>query len=366
MRERSESGVHHDVLRDISTSISTACREASDGTYQPGASFTVTSLFDVLRRQKPVRRRGTGNYEDMALLYEEIWLYGPSSAMTLGHKKERIIALLLADAGARPSDIARLYRTFEGWQTQMDFYDKGVRVRFFYPKEVVPGSSRNNATGYYFSSWVDIRNTSPPAISTPECLRDFINDSSSDEFATSHIPELDAETQPLLYGKKSSGRFQPASVDHISNVAKATLREAGMHSMTTRSIRGASPSKIVQLFPDLLPHALKLGRWTNPRTFVNHYQGKVNLVSTRTPPTAIKDNLQQILRWGFQPRPPPHVSATEYMLGPNHWLRRTVPNLGRVEAFDKGVYTIISKGASKELYHYELMAAISAARDSAT
>ena len=99
--------------------------------HQPGWSFTVTSLFDVLRRQKPVRRKGTGDYDDVALLYEEIWRYGPSSAMTLGHKKERIIALLLADAGARPSDIARLYRTFEGWRMQMDFHNKGVKIRFF-------------------------------------------------------------------------------------------------------------------------------------------------------------------------------------------------------------------------------------------
>ena len=191
---------------------------------------------------------------------------------------------------------------------------------------------------------------------------EFLDSSFSDEFATIHIPELDSESQPLLYGKRAKGQFQPASVDHISNVAKATLGEAGMHSMTARSIRGASPSKIVQLFPDLLPQALKLGRWTNSKTFVNHYQAKVSLVTSRTPPVTMKNNLQQILRWGFQPRPPDLVSALEYMLGPDHWLHRTVPNLGRIASFDGGVYSVVSGDVTKELYHYELMSAISVAR----
>ena len=362
LRGLSDSGTHHDVLRDISTSISMACREASDDRHRPGAAYTVTSLFEVLRRQKPVRRRGTGNYHDVALLYEQLWLYGPSSAMTLGHKKERIIALLLADTGARPDDLSKLYRAYDGWQSQIDFCDSGVRVRFFYPKEVVPGSARDNATGYYFSSWVNVRSTTPVEISTPECLRDFINESSSEEFMTTHISELDADTQPLLYGKLTAGKYQPASVDHISNVAKRALLWAGMHSMTARSIRGASPSKIVQIYPDLLPQALELGRWTNRKTFLNHYQAKVNLRSKETPPAACKDNLQQLLRWGFKPRPPPNVSAQEYMQGPDYWLNQTFPGLGRVTGFNEGVYTISTGGADKDLYHYELMAEISTAR----
>jgi hypothetical protein len=45
-----------------------ACVEASDQQFQPGKSYTVTKLFEGERRRKPTRRRGTGEYSDMALL----------------------------------------------------------------------------------------------------------------------------------------------------------------------------------------------------------------------------------------------------------------------------------------------------------
>ena len=90
-----------------------ACVEASDQQYQPGKSYTVSKLFEGERRTKPTRRRGTGEYSDMALLYKELWRYGPTGAMTMGQKKKRIVALLAADSAARPSDIARLFRVFE-------------------------------------------------------------------------------------------------------------------------------------------------------------------------------------------------------------------------------------------------------------
>ena len=60
LRLRSQEGIHHDVLRDISTSISMACVEASDGQHQPGKSFTVTSFMEGERRHRPVRRKDTG------------------------------------------------------------------------------------------------------------------------------------------------------------------------------------------------------------------------------------------------------------------------------------------------------------------
>jgi hypothetical protein len=39
LRKRADEGTHHDVLRMISTSISMACVEATDGRIQPGTSF---------------------------------------------------------------------------------------------------------------------------------------------------------------------------------------------------------------------------------------------------------------------------------------------------------------------------------------
>jgi hypothetical protein len=101
-------GIHHDVLRDVSTSISMACVEASDQKFQPGKSHTVSNFFEGERRNKPTRRMGTGDCSDVALLCSEMWKCGPSSAMAIGQKKKRIVALLAADSAARPSDVARL------------------------------------------------------------------------------------------------------------------------------------------------------------------------------------------------------------------------------------------------------------------
>jgi hypothetical protein len=152
-----------------------------------------------------------------------------------------------------------------------------MNVRFFYPKEVVPGSSRNNAAGCCFSTWVEVKDTAPLEISTPACLRRFFDASAGDDFAITEVPPLDTSAQSFVHARKVDGKFQPASANHISNVVKSGLAAAGLNTMTARSLRGASPSKIVQFSPDLLDQALKLGRWTNPKTFRNHYQGPVDL-----------------------------------------------------------------------------------------
>ena len=292
LTEQSAKGVHHGILRDVSTSISMACVEASDQQYQPGKSYTAAKLFEGERRRRPIRRAGTGEYSDVALLYEEMWRYGPSSALTVGQKKKRIVALLAADSAARPSDIAKLFRSFDTWRQQIVFTSWGVKIRFFYTKEIVPGSARDNATGYWFTSWVTIRKTMPMSISTPEILKDFLESTSGSDYAMQHIPELDCDTQPMVFARKRSGKWQPASVDHISNLVKESLRQAGIDSMMMKSIRGASPSKVVQLFPDLMEEALALGRWTSRKTFCNHYQAPVQLTTTEPPPTTLKSNVQ--------------------------------------------------------------------------
>ena len=364
LRMRSNEGTHYDTLRDISSSISMACVEATDGKLQPGKSHSVTTFLHGERRAKPVRRLGTGEYSDVALLFQEIWLYGPTSALTLGHKKARAILCLAADTAARPSDIAKLFRIYNGWRQQIVYTTNGMKVRFFFPKEVDPGSSRNNATGYYFSSWVEVRDTTPVEISTPACFRDFLDSSSGPEYESEEIPLLDTSAQAFVYGQKRNGVFRKASVDHIAKVVKNGLDEAGMSPMTAKSIRGASPSKIVQLFPDLLSEALKLGRWTTQKTFNNHYQAPVKLLSSTIPPDSIKGNLQQILRWGFEPAPPLHVSARDYMKGPEFWVSKTIPRLGTIKEFDEGLYTVVASGGQSSFYHYELMAEVSKSRSS--
>ena len=339
-----------------------ACFTATDGRIQQGNAPSVKHTLAVLRQRKPPKKHGADNYKDPALLYQDAWLYGPTEALTLGHKKEVAAILCAADMGCRPSDLAKLFRVFDGQHRQIEFTDFGMRVRFFFPKEVDPGSSRRNATNYYFSKWVSVFSTEPREISTPEVLRNFLDSTSSPEFGVTHIPELNVEAQPVFYGRKRDGIYGPASVDHISNMVKTRMRAAGMGSMTARSLRGASPSKIVQLFPTELQTALNLGRWTTAFTFHTHYQGKVDLVSTQAPPPSTISNPQQILRWGFQPQPPPGLTAAEYMHGPSFWVGKHFPRLGTVSAFEDGIYTVDAPGGPSSLYHFELMTAVAKSR----
>jgi hypothetical protein len=55
------------------------------------------------------------------------------------------------------------------------------------------------------------------------------------------------------------------------------------------------------------------------------------------PPTHMKGNLQQLLRWGFRPEPPPRISAAEYMRGPGFWVGKVIPSLGKIASFDEGI-----------------------------
>jgi hypothetical protein len=176
----------------------------------------------------------------------------------------------MAEMACRPSDLTKVFRTFDGWRQQIVFKTDRVRIRFLFPKEVDPGSSRKGSTAFYFSSWVDVRCTTPKSISFPELLRECMDMSSGSEFVVEELPLLNCSAQALFFGQKKNGKFQVASVDHVSNMTKSLLQETGMGAMDARIIRGASPSKIVYLCPDLKEAALRLGRWTNQKTFENH------------------------------------------------------------------------------------------------
>jgi hypothetical protein len=229
----------------------------------------VSKIFEGERRNKPTRRVGTGECSDVALLCSEMWKYGPSSAMTIGQKKKRIVALLAVDSAARPSDVARLFRVSEGWQQQIVFTSWGVKVRFFYTKEIVSGSSRTNSTGHCFTTWVNINKTEPAEILTPGLLRDYLGCTSGPEHATQCIAELDTNAQPIVFARKRSKKWQPASVDHTSKLVCESLQESGMEAITMKSVRGASLSKLAQIFSDMEPQAIALGRWTEPKTDKN-------------------------------------------------------------------------------------------------
>ncbi len=57
-------------------------------------------------------------------------------------------------------------------------------------------------------------------------------------------------------------------------------------------------------------------------------------------PTAIINNPQQVLRWGWTPQAPAGVSVAEYEKPPSHWVGKTIPNLSKVTVFENGDYMV--------------------------
>jgi hypothetical protein len=264
----------------------------------------------------------------------------------------------MIDTAARPSDFHRLFRTMTGRNAQIRFEGNDMSIRYFWSKEVDPGSSRTNSTNTYFSSWVKVHGTVPRCTDTVETMKTFLRRTSDPTlYATVNIPELQLASQPLVYARLERGMLQHASVDHISNIVKRAIKDRQMGNMMTAHIRGASVSKIVQLVPELIDQALALGRWTTPYTFRNHYQAPV-LGNWPAVPNSIRKNPQQVLRWGWTPTPPEGISIAEYEKPPKHWVGKTIPSLGKVESFDNGDYMI----NGQHLHHWQFMQLLSDAR----
>ena len=341
-------------LRNISSSISKACQEATDGRLRPGASLSVTSILKGFR-QAGGRPQKQDPYGDVKCLYQAAWSYGPDAALSQGHLKEKLLWLLAADTAARPSDLWKLFKTDKGRHRQVQWMPDGVQIRYFWPKEVDPGSSRSNSSSVYFSKWVKVHNTNIPGISTPQCLREFMRRTDEPElYQQEFISEIQLSAQPMFYARLKDGKYQRASIDHISNVISSGLKWANMRGMTPKSIRGASPSKIIQLCPSSEAAALALGRWTTPKTFYNHYQGPVHQC-----PTDVKKlrsaNPQQILRYGFTAPTPTGVTVAEYMRPPDHWIGSDFTGFGKVISFSDGLYTVQKGRISRELLHWDFM-----------
>jgi hypothetical protein len=176
-----------------------------------------------------------------------------------------------------------------------------------------------------------------------------------------HVPQLQQMCQPLVFSTSRQGKLKAASVDYISHIVRDAIIRMRMGTMQTAHIRGASTSKVVQLVPTAEAAIMKLGRWTTPYTFRNHYQAPV-LGTWAKVPTQLEQNTQMILRWGFQPTPPPGVSATDYVKGPKFWIGKTIRNLGKIVEFDleTGLYRL--EDPPSEYLHWTLMTAIAEAR----
>ena len=364
LQAENRRGVRHASLKDACASVSVACMEASGATVNLGANHCVTRLMkDIRLREAPqgrkheMQRKGVG---DVVLLLQEAYLYGPNEALCLGHLKEKLLLALIVDTGARPSDIHRLFRIRSGHNSQIKFTTKDgaecMEVRYFWPKEVDPFSSRSNSTNVWFSSWVTVF-CSKPKEACSHCIMKFFLEASSDpnDYASVHIPELEMDAQPLIWALRRKGKLQRASVDHISNVVDDGLKASGLSHMSCQSIRGATTSKIVQCAPTFRPEVLKMGRWTTDETFKKSYETEVVRVPRLDDECA--SSCQQILRWGFDPPLPRGISLEDYVKLPDHGVGRTF-SCGKILKFDDGVFSVRKSRKVSSLFHFELMQAI--------
>ncbi len=162
-RER-DAGASFASLKDASTSISMACWEATDGDIALGDKESVKRFLKSVRIHEPAghRKQLAPSYHDVAALFQEAWEFGPNEALCEGHLKEKHLILLMVDTAARPSDIhLRLFRTTAGRNAQIRFEAKDMFIRYFWSKEIDPGSLRSNSTNIFFSKWVKVCGTVP-------------------------------------------------------------------------------------------------------------------------------------------------------------------------------------------------------------
>ena len=169
-----------------------------------------------------------------------------------------------------------------------------MQIRYFYSKEVDPGSARQNSSNTYFSSWVPVFGTVPVEIDTVTVMKDFLRRTTDAHlYQQVHVPQLQQMCQPLVFSTSRQGKLKAASVDYISHIVRDAIIRMKLGPMQTAHIRGAATSKVVQLVPTAEAAIMKLGRWTTPYTFRNHYQAPVQ-GTWEDVPTHLHQNMSRI------------------------------------------------------------------------
>jgi hypothetical protein len=218
LRRERERRASHPSLKDASASVSIACAQASDGQVQLGAQDSVIKYLKYVKQNEVPTATRMVIYPDVAKLIQIAWEFGPNDNLGLEALKH----------------IWRLYRTAYGKYRQIEFVGH-IQIRYYWPKEVDPFSSRTNATNTWFSQWVVIKGTTPPSTDTVACLREFLARSTDPElFASDYIAQLGSSAQPLIFARSKDGRRQRCSVDHISVIIKRALASAKISTMKPR------------------------------------------------------------------------------------------------------------------------------------
>ena len=114
------------------------------------------------------------------------------------------------------------YRTIKQCQDR-------VELRYFWSKEVDPGSTRNNVTDGVFSRWVTIFKTLPKRLSTPETLSFWIKKTKKMEKHMVLLEIINIQALPLyITTRKRCGKFTRASVDFVSNRIQEVIDESNI------------------------------------------------------------------------------------------------------------------------------------------
>jgi hypothetical protein len=307
------------------------------------------------------------HYPDPATILANVWLFGPNENLGIGLLRHKLVALLFIDLAFRPSDIKNLFRLHadkDGSNASLDVSadpKHQSRIRPFYPKEVKIGSSRKNSSNRVWGQWCSLPLTIPKELCTRTTLLAYLDRTNElDIVPFQDLRQLNCKARPLIHGAMwKDGVLQPPSIDYLSHLMKDLMLEIGIKDMDTRNIRGMSVSKVAQVAPTLLPEAIRMGRWTTPKTFADNYQKPVRCVSKRPLPDAVlkSKNLQQILRHGLSLKPPTNVSLGDFVRHHSHWINKKLPGVGTVRSFSEGIYSVQSDNTTKRFTHFELFSA---------
>ena len=337
--------VNHTSLAAVElarTSLSTAFAFSTAGERDLAKEYLVRAHMDGLKVTEPLKvlKKHRQKYVDPALVLEYLFTLGPNGCLTTERLAKKFATLSFIDLAARPSDLASLLRisvpaAFKTMKSVSLDGNEVLQLRYFWPKEVRPRSSRKNSTGTFFSTWVNVHNTTPSSLDWRATMVNYMTRTTGHLFQTKPIAELltdgaPTNALPMFYitrlNPKTRG-YTSASSDTLSNWCQSMMSEAGVdiNVHETYEFRASSTSKIMQLAPQLKQQALDIGRWTTDVTHKKHYHGEIEYLGD--PGSFVLDNKtpQQILRYGAVWRIPELVSQREFKNDdPNYWVDRQV------------------------------------------
>ena len=160
--------------------------------------------MDGLRSNQPVRvsKKKQQPYVDPAVILQELYTWGPNSLLTDHELAEKAATLMFIDLAPRPSDVVSVFRIeepsrFKSMRTVAVGGEEYRELRYFWPKEVRPRSSRRNSTSTFFSRWVRFDKTQPELLDLSTTITDYMARTTGEEYSLATIDQLLVNDSPL-------------------------------------------------------------------------------------------------------------------------------------------------------------------------